>query len=210
MTLLKLAMSEFTSSFPSIVHRDIRHIYSGFPDIKPISRHGKSFPTAEQLRQKRESHLLKTAILRRSKFDDTIKKPLYIPRAPAFRVIPEHDLRPITARLVKPTVASTVKRTKSDLEDTFSSNFKAIQDAKVKFPKFMGLRKVDEGELKDILMKVSRPTKISDIRARVNNRQMVPVVAIETSRKEVYSSRFKRGQLHQRPEFVLPNIGGVR
>ncbi|OWF55740.1 hypothetical protein KP79_PYT03531 [Mizuhopecten yessoensis] len=199
-------MSEFTSSFPAIVNRDIRHIYSGFPDFKPIARHAKPFPTVEQLRQKQAAHLLKTAVLRTSKYDDNIKKPQYIPRAPAFRAFPANELRPITARLVKPTVASAVKRTKSDLEDDFTSNFKAIQHAKVRFPKFMGLRKVDEGELQVILLHVSRPTKISDIRARVNNRQMATVKAIETARKGVYSARINRGH---KKDLLLPRFGKV-
>lgn len=180
-------MCEFTASFPAIVNRDIRHIYSGFPDIRPIARHATPFPTVEQMQHKREAHLLKTAVLRTSRFDD-IAKPHYIPRAPAFRAFPVNDIRPITARLVKPTVASFVKRSDSDLHDNYSSNYKAIQHAKVKFPKFLGLRKVDEGELKSILVNVTRPTKISDIRARVSNRALAPLIAIETARRDAYSA----------------------
>jgi len=184
-------MGEFKTPFPAINRNDIRHIYSGIP--REISlHHSKTFPTIDQLRQKSEDRDLRLSVLRTSQMKEN-RKPLFIPKAPAFRALPSDKVHMITNRIRKPTTASAMfTRTMSDLGHPDSSNQRIITSAKQQHPRYMGLKKVDEVAMKELVDSLSRPTRSSEIRHLSAMRDHVK--AVEKLRSLVYGDHSNKSQ----------------
>lgn len=145
-------MGEFQTSFNKILKRDIKHIYSGFPQSLNM-RHSSVYPTIDQLRQKEESHDLKLGVLKYSEYDENYG--CLIPRAPAFRNLSRHEIDSMISRLRQPTVAS--KRINNTSDTT------VVLEKEKTNPQFLGMKR--EGtDLNEINARINRPTKISEIR----------------------------------------------
>ena len=150
-------MGEFKTPFSRILSQDIKHIYSGFPQTVNL-RYSSPYPTQEQLRQKEDSHDLKTSVLRFSEYDKSYG--CLIPRAPAFRILSRHEIESLVNRVSTPTIASRGLSNSSDQA--------VVNDTRSNYPKYMGLQRVEKGEMDEINSRMNRPTKISEIRRHQN------------------------------------------
>lgn len=146
-------MGEFKTSFNSILSRDLKHIYSGFPQVLKY-RHTQPYPTQEQLRLQAENEQLKTYVLKSSEFVPEYS--CLIPRAPAFRILSRHELNGVVNRLTKPTIAS------QGISNTSVQSMR--EDKERAHSKYLGLRTVDDRERTMINDRLSRPTQSSRIR----------------------------------------------
>ncbi|KAK3088544.1 hypothetical protein FSP39_020395 [Pinctada imbricata] len=146
-------MGEFVMPFNQIVSKDIKHIYSGFPQTVSL-RFTPAFPTLEQMRQQDDSHNLKTSVLRISEYDESYG--CMIPRAPAFRLLSRHEIDQSVNRLRTPTVASKGLANSSDKA--------VVNETRSNYPKYLGLKKVNKQEMDQIVSRLNQPTKISEIR----------------------------------------------
>lgn len=157
-------MGEFKTSFNSILRRDLKHIYSGFPQVLKY-RHTAPYPTQEQMRMKEENTHLKTYVLKSSEFVPEYS--CLIPRAPAFRILSRHEIDGLVTRLTKPTVASQGISHTSD---------KSMRYSKEKYnAKYLGLQNVDHREQTMITERLSRPTQSSRQREFQTRRQMTHI-----------------------------------
>lgn len=145
-------MGEFQTSFNKILSRDIKHIYSGFPQTL-MMRHSAIYPSLEQLRQKEDSHDLKLGVLKYSEYDENYG--CMIPRAPAFRNLSRYEFDDMVNRVRKPTVASKGITNTSD-------NKTMIEKEKTN-PQFLGLKR-EATDIEELNTRLNRPTKISQIR----------------------------------------------
>ena len=146
-------MGEFKTSFTSILSRDLKHIYSGFPQTMKF-RHSAPYPTQDQLRMQEENQELKSYVLKSSEF-----VPEYgcmIPRAPAFRILSRHDVDKMVTRLRAPTVASQ--------GISHTSDTKMREQKERDHSKYMGLKSVGEREMTMIVDRLTQPTQSSRIR----------------------------------------------
>lgn len=145
-------MGEFQTSFNKILKRDIKHIYSGFPQTLSL-RYTSIYPTMDQLRQKEDSHDLKMGVLKYSEYDENYG--CMIPRAPAFRNLSRYEIDAMVGRLRQPTTAS------KGINNTSDRN--VILEKEKTNPQFLGIKReaTDIGELN---ARINRPTKISEIR----------------------------------------------
>jgi len=146
-------MGEFQTPFNTIVTRDIKHIYSGFPNNVHL-RYTPQYPTMEQLKIREENTELKAGVLRFSEYDE--KYGCLIPRAPAFRTLSQQEIEEMVQRLQKPTIAS------KGICNTSDKNVVEHQD--MHNPKYRGTRKVDAAEIPGITERLTRHTEISKIR----------------------------------------------
>ena len=139
--------------FNQIVSKDIKHIYSGFPQTMSL-RFTPPYPTLEQIRQQEESNDLKTSVLRTSEYNESYG--CLIPRAPAFRLLSRHEIDQMVNRVRTPTVASRGLANSSDKA--------VVNEKKSNYPKYLGLKKVKQPEMEEIVSRLNQPTKISEIR----------------------------------------------
>ena len=146
-------MGEFKTSFTSIISRDLKHIYSGFPQTMKY-RHAAPYPTQDQIRMQEENKDLKKYVLKSSEF--VSEYGCLIPRAPAFRILSRHDVDRVVTRLRQPTVAS---KGISHTSDTMMREQKEREHAK-----YLGLKSVGEREMTMIVDRLTQPTKSSRIR----------------------------------------------
>lgn len=146
-------MGEFKMPFNTIVRNDIRHIYSGFPNHIKM-RYSSTYPTMQELRLKQENDEMKTGVLQVSHYEEICG--CLVPRAPAFRRLSRHEIDDMVERVRKPTVAS------KNIENT--SDESTVKDKEEKHPRYLGLKKVDKAEMKEITSRLCRQTKISEIR----------------------------------------------
>lgn len=177
-------MGEFKTPFTRILSQDIKHIYSGFPQTVTL-RYSSPYPTQEQLRQKEDSHDLKTSVLRFSEYDKSYG--CLIPRAPAFRILSRHEIDSLVNRVSTPTVASRGLSNSSDKA--------VVNDTRSNYPKYLGLQKVEKGEMNEINSRVNRPTKISEIRKHQNITKLSDISVWMTSVSIEVSAIFKFAQL---------------
>lgn len=154
-------MGEFKTSFNSILSRDLKHIYSGFPRVMKY-RHSPAYPTQEQLKIKEESSHLKTYVLKSSEFVPEYS--CLIPRAPAFRILSRHEIDGVVNRLTKPTVAS------QGIANTSDRTMRAEKEKNN--PKYLGLYRIDEREQTMINERLTRPTQSSRMREYQTRRQI--------------------------------------
>lgn len=139
--------------FNSIVSKNIKHIYSGFPTTVQM-RHSNPYPTQDQMRLREDNQDLKTGVLRFSEYDETYG--CYIPRAPAFKPMSNDDMTEMIQRLQKPTIAS---------QRICNTSEKSLVNELDKFnPRYRGVHRAEDGELAGINERLTRPTKISSIR----------------------------------------------
>ncbi|XP_052790288.1 uncharacterized protein LOC128224484 isoform X2 [Mya arenaria] len=158
-------MGEFKTSFNSILRRDLKHIYSGFP--QPLSyRHSNPYPTQEQLKMKEENTKLKAHVLKSSEFVPEYS--CLIPRAPAFRILSRHDVNGLVQRLSTPTVASQGISNTSDKS--------MLQEKQKSNAKYLGLRNIDYREQTAITARLARPTHSSRQREFQTRSHMVTSV----------------------------------
>lgn len=156
-------MGEFQTSFNKILSRDIKHIYSGFPQTL-MMRHSSIYPSQEQLRQKEDSHELKLGVLKYSEYDENYG--CMIPRAPAFRNLSRYDFDDMVNRVRRPTIASKGINNTSD-------NTTMLQKEKTN-PQFLGLNR-EATNVAEINARLTRPTKISQIRNHQTQTKLVDV-----------------------------------
>lgn len=154
-------MGEFKTSFNSILSRDLKHIYSGFPQVLKY-RHTAPYPTQEQLKLKEENNNLKTYVLKSSEFVPEYS--CLIPRAPAFRILSRHEIDGVVSRLRTPTVASKGMANTSDKT--------MLEEKQKSHSKYLGLQKVGEREQTMIVDRMTRPTQSSRMREYQTRRQM--------------------------------------
>ncbi|OWF55741.1 hypothetical protein KP79_PYT03532 [Mizuhopecten yessoensis] len=146
-------MGEFKMAFNTIVTRDIKHIYSGFPQNIPM-RYSNPYPTMAQMRLREENQDLKSGVLRFSDYDEMYG--CLIPRAPAFRSLSRHEIEDMIERLRRPTLAS------KGICNTSDDNM--VRENNSANPKYRGTKTVSEDELTGITQRLSKPTTISEIR----------------------------------------------
>ncbi|XP_045209870.2 uncharacterized protein LOC123561505 [Mercenaria mercenaria] len=157
-------MGEFKTSFNSILSRDLKHIYSGFPQVLKY-RHSAPYPTQEQLKLKEENNHLKTYVLKSSEFVPEYS--CLIPRAPAFRILSRHEVDGVVTRLTTPTIASRGISLTSD---------KTMREEKEKsHSKYLGLQKIDEREQTMLTERMTRPTQSSRMREYQTRRQLTQI-----------------------------------
>ncbi|XP_060557489.1 uncharacterized protein LOC132717922 [Ruditapes philippinarum] len=157
-------MGEFKTSFNSILSRDLKHIYSGFPQVLRY-RHTKPYPTQDQLKIKEENHQQKTYVLKSSEFVPEYS--CLIPRAPAFRILSRHEVNGVVSRLTTPTIAS---------QGISSKSVNAMLDDKSRnHSKYLGLQKIDEREQTMLTERMTRPTQSSRMREYQTRRQMTEI-----------------------------------
>ena len=156
-------MGEFQTSFNKILTRDIKHIYSGFPQTISL-RYSSIYPTMDQLREKENSHNLKLGVLKLSEYDANYG--CMIPRAPAFRNLSRHEVENVIQRLQTPTIASR------GIKNTSDNNI--VLEKEKTNPQFLGLKR--EGtNLGELNTRLNRPTKISEIRNHQTKTKLVDV-----------------------------------
>ncbi|KAL4218920.1 hypothetical protein ACF0H5_021507 [Mactra antiquata] len=157
-------MGEFKTSFNSILNRDLKHIYSGFPQVLKY-RHSAPYPTQEQLKIQEENNVLKTYVLKSSEFVPEYK--CMIPRAPAFRVLSRHEINGVVSRLTKPTVASQgISRT---------SDNSMLEEKQKQHAKFLGIQRIDTREQTMLVERMTRPTQSSRMREYQTRRQLTTI-----------------------------------
>lgn len=144
-------MSEFATPFPSILSSGLRNIYSGRP-TRVLYR--ACDPTMDQLRLKEQLHDMKLDVLRTSDFKNNSNSCLS--KAPAYRVFSRSEMNETIERLRKPTVASL------GLSNT--SDFNTMARMQKDNPRYMGKQKVEQEEMRAILRRLNKSTKMSDIR----------------------------------------------
>lgn len=157
-------MGEFKMPFNTILTRDIKHIYSGFPQNIPL-RYSNPFPTMEQMRLRAETQDLKSGVLRFSEYEEMYG--CMIPRAPAFRSLSRHEIAEMVARLRKPTVAS------KGISNT--SEYEIVRENDSANSKYRGKKKVSQDEMFDITKRISKPTTMSEIRRHQTETKLAEV-----------------------------------
>jgi len=155
---------EFKTPFNQILSKDIKHIYSGFPQTVSL-RYTPPYPTQDQIRLKDEDQDLRTNVLRISEYNESYK--CFVPRAPAFRILSRHEIDEMVTRLRTPTVASKGLSNTSEKE--------VVDEKKSNHPKYLGLKKVEKPEMDKITERLTKPTRISEIRKHQTETKLAEV-----------------------------------
>ncbi|XP_060557506.1 uncharacterized protein LOC132717935 [Ruditapes philippinarum] len=154
-------MGEFKASFSSIRSGDIKHIYSGSPQVVKY-RSTKPCPKKDQIILKDEDQHLDPHVLKTSEF--VREHSCYIPRAPAFRVLSSDKVDEMVSRVTKPTTASrgiALRSVKAMLDDKSTNH-----------SKYLGLQKIDEREQNMLNKRITYPTHSSSMRAYLTKKNL--------------------------------------